>query len=114
MGNIFHEADLDFKADNPDFQAIQAAAAKVPTIVTVYLDRPAILTNVADSAAALIGDFGASDEAILNVVTGRAQPEGKLPFELPPSMAAVAAQKPDVPHDSKAPLYRYGFGLRYR
>ena len=42
-----------------------------------------------------------------------ASPEGKLPFELPSSMEAVAAQKPDVPHDSKAPLYKFGFGLRY-
>jgi beta-glucosidase len=47
----------------------------------------------------------------LDVIFGREQPKGRLPFELPSSMAAVLAQKPDVPRDSAAPLYPYGFGL---
>jgi beta-glucosidase len=38
-------------------------------------------------------------------------PQGKLPFELPSSMEAVRAQKEDVPHDSKDPLFPYGHGL---
>jgi beta-glucosidase len=36
-----------------------------------------------------------------------------LPYELPSSMAAVAAQLPDVPFDSAAPLFAFGFGLSY-
>jgi beta-glucosidase len=40
------------------------------------------------------------------------QPAGKLPFELPSSMEAARAQLPDVPHDSEAPLYPYGHGLK--
>jgi hypothetical protein len=28
-------------------------------------------------------------------------------------MEAVAAQQPDAPHDSRAPLYPFGFGLKY-
>jgi beta-glucosidase len=44
------------------------------------------------------------------VITGRAKPEGKLPFEIPSSMAAVLAQKSDVPYDSERPLYPFGFG----
>jgi beta-glucosidase len=57
--------------------------------------------------------FGASDEAVLDVLFGREQPEGRLPFELPSSMAAVKAQLPDVPHDSRDPLFPFGHGLRY-
>jgi hypothetical protein len=44
----------------------------------------------------------------------RAGPEGRLPFELPSSMEAVRQQKEDLPHDSKDPLYPFGFGLRYK
>jgi beta-glucosidase len=29
-------------------------------------------------------------------------------------MADVEAQLPDVPHDTRHPLYPLGFGLRYR
>ncbi len=36
-----------------------------------------------------------------------------LPIELPSSMAAVRAQKEDLPYDSREPLYKFGYGLSY-
>ena len=113
FGSFQHEGDLSFRDGAADYEAIKTASAKVPTIVAVYLDRPAILTNVRDKATALIGDFGSSDEAFLDALTGKAPPRGKLPFELPSSMAAVEAQAEDAPHDSNAPLYPIHFGLTY-
>ena len=112
FGSMQHEGNLGYQANDSAIAAIRKVAAKVPTIVTVYLDRPAILSALGP-AAALVANFGVSDGALLDVVTGKARPEGKLPFELPSSMNAVAAQKSDVPHDSRRPLYRFGFGLRY-
>jgi beta-glucosidase len=113
MGHMQHEGDLDFKADNPDFLAIQRAAAKVPTIVTIYLDRPAILTNIVSKSAALLGNFGVSDVDLLDVIIGKDKPQGRLPFELPSSMSEALAQKGDLPHDTPHPLFIYGFGLGY-
>jgi beta-glucosidase len=114
FGRLQHEGDMDFKPDNEDLQAIeQAAAAKVQTIVTVYLERPAILTNVRPLVSALIGNFGVSDAALLGMITGRTRPSGKLPFDLPSSMAAAHDQNPDVPGDTRKPLYRRGFGRTY-
>lgn len=63
--------------------------------------------------AALVAHFGASDGALLDVLSGAFAPAGKLPFELPSSMDAVRAQKEDVPYDSKDPLFRFGHGLTY-
>ena len=114
FGAAQHEGDLDFKDNDATLKAIKAAAAKKPTIVTVMLDRPAILTNVQPLVAAMFGDFGISDAALLDVITGKAAPEGKLPFELPSSMEAVRAQLSDVPYDSMNPLYNFGYGLRYQ
>lgn len=107
----FHHGDLDFKED--DKAEILTLLEKVPTIVVIYLDRPAVIPEVSAAARALLGDYGASDEAVLNVIFGRAVPQGKLPFELPSSMESVRNQKADVPHDSEDPLYPFGFGLRY-
>ena len=59
-------------------------------------------------AAAKLGDA-----ALLDVITGAARPQGRLPFELPSSMAEVEAQRSDIPHDTAHPLYPIGFGLRY-
>lgn len=107
------EGRLDYRESDPAYAAILRASAKVPTIVTVTLDRPAILTNVKDKAAALLGNFGIDDDALLDLLRGKAKPEGRLPFELPSSAEAVKAQKSDVPYDSKDPLYKFGFGLSY-
>ena len=88
-------------------------ASEAPTIVDVFCERPAILTPFADAVAALLVNFGASDDALLDVLTGAATPQGGLPFDLPRSMAAVEAGRPDVPFDTADPLFRFGDGLRY-
>ncbi|MDJ0921701.1 MAG: glycoside hydrolase family 3 N-terminal domain-containing protein [Henriciella sp.] len=112
FGRRHHEGRLDFRPGDLDFDAFTAAAAKVPTIAVVYLDRPAILTDVKARAAGLIAHFGISDAALMDVVTGRAMAEGRMPFELPSSMADVEAQSPGLPSDTANPLYPIGAGLR--
>jgi beta-glucosidase len=111
FGSLMHEGDLGFHDGNPDYEAIKAASAKVPTVVTIYLDRPAILTNVKDKVAALVGNFGVSDAALFEALTGKVALQGRLPFELPSSMDEVRAQSPDAPEDTAHPLYRFGFGI---
>ena len=113
FGAMQHEGSLAFRDGDPEYEAFKRVSAIVPTVVTVYLDRPAILTPLRDRARALVGNFGVSDAALLDVLAGKAKPEGKLPFELPSSMQAVAAQRSDVAHDSARPLYRFGFGRSY-
>ncbi len=108
---MFHEGDLDFKG--AELARILGLLARVPTVVDIYLDRPAVIPEIADRCAALLANFGASDAALLDVVFGRAAPAGKLPFELPSSLAAVRRQKEDLPHDSEDPLFPFGHGLTY-
>jgi beta-glucosidase len=107
----FHHGDLDFKGAQKD--SIINLLKTVPTIVDLYIDRPAVIPEISANAKALVANYGASDEALLDVLFGKFKPEGKLPFELPSSMEAVRQQKEDLPHDSKNPLYPFGFGLKY-
>ncbi len=107
----FHYDDLDFKS--PEKERLLALMTKVPTLVAIHLDRPAVIPEIAEACAGLIGSFGAADAALLDVIFGRWNPTGKLPFELPRSMEAVKAQKSDVPYDSGDPLFPFGFGLSY-
>lgn len=58
-----------------------------------------------DRIAALVGDFGAGDQAVLDVLFGRAPAGGRLPFELPASMADVRRQREDVPFDAENPTF---------
>jgi len=107
----FHHGDLDFK-DVAKAEILSILQA-VPTIVVLYLDRPAVIPEIAAAAMGLLGEYGAADQAVLNVIFGNVKPEGKLPFELPSSMEAVRRQKEDVPYDSENPLFAFGYGLRY-
>ena len=77
FGRTQHEGDLSFKDGNPEYELIKKISALVPTIVTVYLDRPAILTNIMDKAAAILGNFGISDESLMDVIVGNISPQGK-------------------------------------
>jgi beta-glucosidase len=108
--SFFHAGRLDYT--DGELAPVLSVAAAVPTVVDVRLDRPAILTGLTDSVAALAGTFGASDEALLDVVFGRSPATGTLPFELPSSMAAVEANQEDVPNDTAHPLFPYRHGLK--
>jgi beta-glucosidase len=107
----FHHGDLDFQGEEK--ARIMNILNTVPTVVDIYLDRPAVIPDIARASKALIGNFGANDKNVCEVLFGNAKPMGKLPFELPSSMDAVRNQLTDVPYDSENPLYAFGFGLSY-
>jgi len=107
----FHHGDLDFKGKEK--ARILNLLKTVPTIVDIYLDRPAVIPAITKASKALIADYGASDRSVCEVLFGNTAPKGKLPFELPSSMEAVYNQKTDVPYDSEDPLFEFGFGLEY-
>jgi beta-glucosidase len=111
MARMFHHGDLDFKGKQKD--SILQLLSTVPTIVDIYLDRPAVIPEISARAKGLLADFGASDIAVMDVIFGKDKPGGHLPIELPSSMDAVRAQKEDMPYDSKNPLYKFGYGLSY-
>lgn len=57
--------------------------------------------------------FDALDNAFLDVVFGKFNPVGKLPFEIPATMKDVEAQLEDVPFDAPNKAFEFGFGLSY-
>ena len=107
----FHAGRLDFPAQ--DIERIQAIAAQTATIIDIYLERPAVMPEIAVASAGLLANFAASDAALLDIVFGRFKPQAKLPFELPSSMEAVRQQRSDMPSDSADPLFAFGFGLGF-
>jgi len=114
FGLFMHEGSLAFAPGQEPFDLVAGLAARgVPVLASVTMTRPAVLTELMPHVEGLFADFGVSDEALLEVMLGQAEPEGRLPFELASSMEAVIAQKPDLPHDSDKPLFPIGFGLRY-
>jgi len=110
--SALHAGDLDFK--NPEKARLLELLETVPTIVNIYVDRGVVMPDISNASAALVADFGAQDTVILDMVFGASIPTGKLPIELPSSLESAANQYEDVPFDSQAPLYSFGFGLAYK
>jgi beta-glucosidase len=113
FGSRQHEGRLAFVEADPGYAELLRVSATIPTVFVTTLERPLILTNVRPHATALLGDFGISDAALFALITGKKSPQGHLPFELPSSAEAVQQQKSDLSHDSKSPLYPFGYGLHY-
>ena len=111
MAALFHHGSLEFGTD--EVRRVLDVCAAVPTVLDVYLDRPAVLTPFVGTAAAIVANFGVSEAALLDVLFGESNPMGSLPFDLPRSDAAVAASRSDVAFDTADPVFRFGHGLRY-
>ncbi len=89
------------------------------------MTNPWVIDQIEPNTAALISTFGTKAEAIVDVIRGKFNPTGRLPFALPANMTAVDNEVGDVP--SFAPeedpsyvyvkksgdAYKYGFGLSY-
>jgi len=71
---------------------------------------PADLKEVAQGSLMV---FDALDNALLEVVFGKFNPKGKLPFEIPASMEDVRTQLEDVPFDAPNKAFEFGYGLSY-
>jgi beta-glucosidase len=64
----------------------------------------------------IIATFGTTQEALLDIVSGKFKPTGKMPFTTPKNMQAVEANKSDVPGYLEGPdygLFIFGHGLTY-
>jgi beta-glucosidase len=106
----FHGGSLAFPQEVVDH--VRDLSGIAPVIVSVFLERPAILTPILPHTSVLIGDFGASDENLLKLLFGEAPFTGRLPFDIPRSMDSVERSKEDLPFDTKDPLFSHGFAAK--
>ncbi len=111
LSNLFPNTDLRF--NNQVVKRASEYSQLKPLILVVDINRPAIFSELNDLSDALIGTFGVNDDVIHEIINGKTNPSGKLPFELPSSMSEVEKQLEDVPDDTANPLYKYGYGLSF-
>ena len=90
-----------------------------PVIVVVRMQNPCVLAELEPAADAILVDFGVQQEAILTIVSGKEEPSGLLPVQLPRDMETVEAHCEDRPldlipyTDSMGNTYDFAFGLNW-
>jgi beta-glucosidase len=106
----------------PSLADIQAAMREAgdpgKVVISIYFRNPYVLDDASGvkAAGALIATFGVSDGAQLDIISGKAKPQGRLPFALPSTTAAVREQHPDAPgyaETKDGALFKFGHGLGY-
>lgn len=91
-----------------------------PVIVSVNMSNPMVFSEFEKEANAILVNFGVQDQATLDILTGKAEPSGLLPLQMPANMQTVEKQYEDVPHDlqcykdSEGHVYDFGFGLNWK
>ena len=99
-----------------DIQAVMTKVGAKKTILSIYFRQPYVLDQASGlrNAGAILAGFGVSDSTVMDVVTGKFNPQGKLPFALANNLGAVIGNEPDAPgYPAADTLYPFGFGLSY-
>jgi beta-glucosidase len=103
-----------------DLQAVFEARrvmGRKPVIVVLTMAKPTVVAEFEPVATAILASFGVQDQAILDILTGAAEPSGLLPFQMPAHMQTVEEQYEDTPRDmrpyvdAQGNAYDFGFGL---
>ena len=104
-------------ANGIDVDYVNRIAAGRPTVVLVNCSKPWVLSELQGPASRTwLATFGTTLPAVMDVLTGKFNPCGKMPFGLPASQEAVENNKEDVPSFLETEGYAlipYGFGLSY-
>jgi beta-glucosidase len=108
--------------NHSDLQTIletRKAMGTKPVIVVIDAKSPMVFEEFEKDVDGIIVGFGVQHQAIFDVITGAAKPQGLLPVQMPANMATVEQQLEDVPHDmrphvdSEGNAYDFGFGLNW-
>lgn len=90
-----------------------------PVIVAVLAERPFIPAEIEPYSSAMLLSFGVSNQAILDIISGAAEPYGLLPAQLPANMHTVEVQYEDTPFDMECYVdtdgnsYDFAYGLNW-
>jgi beta-glucosidase len=95
------------------------AMGNKPVIVAVNVSKPMIFSEFEGAVEVILLTFEIQDQAILEILTGGAEPTGLLPLQMPADMKTVEAQQEDVSFDmechvdSEGNRYDFGFGMNW-
>lgn len=90
-----------------------------PVIVSIAMSKPMVFREFEKEADAILVTFDVQDQALLDIISGTAEPSGLLPLQMPADMKTVETQKEDVPYDmichtdSEGNTYDFGFGMNW-
>jgi beta-glucosidase len=120
-GSLFSSTGSEIKlqlSDNKiDIAYINEVTSSKPTVVVINYSNPWVIDEIdTKNLQTVLATFGTSSDALLDVLTGKYNPTGKMPFTTPKSRQAVLDNQSDVPgylKQSGYALFKFNEGLGY-
>lgn len=120
--NRGYKGRAETSANADDMYMVQQTAAAMegkPVVLVIQVDRPFVPAEVEPWVSSIVLGFGVSNNALLDVISGRFEPCGLLPCQLPADMKTVEEQFEDTPHDMRCysdadgHSYDFAFGMNW-
>ena len=95
------------------------AMGSKPVVVIINAGKPVVLSEIEPLADAILISFGVQNQAMLDLISGKAEPSGLLPMQFPKDMATVEHQLEDKPRDMECytdaagNTYDFAFGMNW-
>ena len=90
-----------------------------PVVVVVETGRPVVLAEIEPYADVVLISFNVQHQALLDIISGKAEPSALLPMQMPADMKTVEEQQEDVPRDMRCyqdadgHTYDFAFGMNW-
>ena len=107
-------------ADLKNILDTKAAMNGKHVVVCMALTNPAVVAEFESKIEGLVVSFGVQDQALMDILSGKTEPSGLLPLQMPADMQTVEIQKEDVPQDmkphkdSEGHSYDFAYGLNWK
>lgn len=91
-----------------------------PVIVVANIARPMVFNEFEHRVDGIVARFGIGEQAVLDIISGKVEPSGLLPVQMPANMTTVEKQFEDVPYDmechkdTEGNIYDFAFGMNWK
>ncbi len=91
-----------------------------PVIAVVNISNPMVFNEFEKDMDGIVVRFGGTVQSVLDVISGKYEPSGLLPVQMPANMSTVEKQFEDVPYDmechkdTEGNVYDFAFGLNWK
>lgn len=110
-------------SNKSDLESILTTRTKMgdkPVIVVANANVPFVVAEFEPFVDAILIGFTVQNQAILDLISGKAEPSGLLPMQFPLNMATVEEQFEDTPRDmrcyvdSEGHTYDFAYGMNWK
>ncbi|NKF07279.1 glycoside hydrolase family 3 protein [Clostridium gasigenes] len=109
-----NEKDLDIILETKE------AMKDKPVIISMNCKNPTVVSEFENRVESILINFNVQTQAVLDLISGRQEPSGLLPFQMPKDMKTVEEQKEDTAHDMECyvdedgHIYDFAYGMNYK